>query len=245
MSQPYDPFGQQQGRGPQSPPGWQPQQPYQGQPWQGQQPYPGQPPAPGPRRPRRRGKIIGVTAGVAGVIIVAGIAAAAADGTGHTIATGTASSPSATRSASAKATARPAGIGSVITLSGNTSGEQVAVTVVRVLSHAQPAGEFDTPKSGDRLYAVQFRLSDTGSAAYSDAPDNGAVVTDAKGQSYQSSIDNAAECTSFPGTENIAPGQSGLGCVVFEVPRRAVITQVQFTLDSGMGPDTGQWSVRR
>jgi hypothetical protein len=34
-----------------------------------------------------------------------------------------------------------------------------------------------------------------------------------------------------------------LGCIVFEVPTRAVITGVQFTLDSGFGPDTGQWKV--
>jgi hypothetical protein len=50
-------------------------------------------------------------------------------------------------------------------------------------------------------------------------------------------------CQSFPGTENIAAGSTGLGCVVFEVPTTARITKVQFTLDSGMGPQTGQWNV--
>jgi hypothetical protein len=161
------------------------------------------------------------------------------------VTTGTsAATASATSSPSKAAAAQTAKVGSVITLAGNDSGEQMAVTVVKVWRDAQPASDFDTPQSGDRLYAVQFRLRDTGSAAYSDAPSNGAVVTDAKGQSYQSSLDNAAECQSFPGTENIAAGASGLGCIVFEVPVKAVITEVQFTLDSGMGPQTGQWDVR-
>jgi hypothetical protein len=31
---------------------------------------------------------------------------------------------------------------------------------------------------------------------------------------------------------------------VFEVPEKAKITAAQFTLDSGMGPQTGQWDVR-
>jgi hypothetical protein len=120
----------------------------------------------------------------------------------------------------------------------------MAVTVTRVISHARPASEFDAPQSGKRLYAVQFRLDDTGSAAYSDSPSNGAAVVDSAGQSYQSSIGDAAGCASFPGTENIAAGDKGLGCVVFEVPAGAKITKVQFTLDSGFGPQTGQWAVR-
>ena len=52
-----------------------------------------------------------------------------------------------------------------------------------------------------------------------------------------------ASGSSAAGSENIAPGASGLGCVVFEVPQSAKITEVQFTLDSGMGPQTGQWNV--
>ena len=141
-------------------------------------------------------------------------------------------------------TPQTAKIGSVITLSGNDSGEQMAVTVTKVISSASPGDEITAAPAGDRLYAVQFRLHDTGSAAYSDSPSNGAEVVDSAGQSYQASItDTAAGCTTFPASENIAPGSSGLGCIVFEVPNAAKVTAVQFTLDSGMGPQTGQWSV--
>jgi hypothetical protein len=119
----------------------------------------------------------------------------------------------------------------------------MTVTVTRVISSARENDGLSLTPAGDRLYAVQFRLADTGSAAYSDAPSNGAAVVDSAGQSYQSALEDVAGCQSFPATENIAAGASGLGCIVFEVPKAAKITQVQFTLDSGMGPQTGQWNV--
>jgi hypothetical protein len=170
------------------------------------------------------------------IIVAAGIA-----GNGsHTVTTGQAG---ATPTSSASKAARLAKIGSVIVLTGNSAGEKMAVTVVQVFRHPQPASDLDSPQQGHRLYAVQFRLHDIGSSAYSDSPSNGAAVVDAAGQSYQSSLDDVAECQSFPGTENIAAGSSGLGCVVFEVPTTARITEVQFTLDSGMGPQTGQWDI--
>jgi hypothetical protein len=182
--------------------------------------------------------IIGVIGGIAGT----------AD---HTVTSGTAgpveqasSSPSATASAPSPASNSPARVGSTLTLNANEPGEQMAVTVTKIVSHAQPADEFSSPDPGKRFYAVQFRLADTGTTAYSDSPSNGAAVVDSAGQSYQSSIYNVAGCESFPGTENIAAGDKGLGCVVFQVPDGAKITKVQFTLDSGFGPATGQWAVR-
>jgi hypothetical protein len=159
---------------------------------------------------------------------------------GHTVQTAGSTTGAPAQHGSAQKTA---GIGAAITLAGNSSGEQMSVTVTKVISNASPSDSFETAPSGDRLYAVQFRLSDTGSAAYSDSPSNGAAVVDSAGQSYQSGLETVTGCQSFGGTENIASGSSGLGCIVFEVPKAAKITQVQFTLDSGMGPDTGQWNA--
>jgi hypothetical protein len=229
-----------------------------GQPYQGQQPYGQQPPpyqqppyagpahGQGPQQPRRKRHIVrNIFAGFGALIVVIiVISVVTSKGDGHGLATaGTTPSVSAKATAAAAHKRAPAGIGDAIVLTGNSSGEQMTVTVTKVWAHAEPASQFDAASTGDRLYAVQYRLADTGSAAYSDSPSNGAVVIDAAGQSYQSSFDNAAECTSFPGTENVGPGASGLGCIVFEVPVKAKITEVQFTLDSGMGPQTGQWNV--
>jgi hypothetical protein len=213
-----------------------PRQPYQ-------QPY--QPPyqpryAPRPSRqrsPHIARNIIGGIGALIGVIIVISVAANSGD---HTIQTAGSTGGTAAHSAS---TAKTAGIGAAITLTGDSSGEQMSVTVTKVISDASGSDEFNEAPAGDRLYAVQFRLTDTGTAAYSDSPSNGATVVDSSGQPYQSGFETVTGCQSYGGTENIASGASGLGCIVFEVPKSAKITQVQFTLDSGMGPDTGQWGV--
>ncbi len=190
--------------------------------------------------PRSRHTARNVIAGIGGLIVLTiGISVAA--NSGHSVQTVGNRAGTSDQGASEQKTAA---IGTAITLSGNGDGEQMSVTVTKVISSAQSGDEFASAPAGDRLYAVQFRLRDTGSAAYSDAPSNGATVVDSKGQSYQAGIaDTAAGCTSFPASENIAPGSSGLGCIVFEVPEKAKITQTQFTLDSGMGPQTGQWNV--
>jgi hypothetical protein len=213
----------------------------QGQPW----PQPGYQPPQGPpgwqQPPRRkRHTVRNFLAPLGGfIVVVIVIIIVVANSGGHTVQTAGSTTTGIGKSVPAKA----AGIGSAITLSGNDSGEQMSVTVTKVITDAQPGDEISGAPSGDRLYAVQFRLRDTGSAAYSDAPSNGAAVVDSSGQSYQSALDNAAGCQSFPGSENIASGASGLGCIVFEVPEAAKITEVQFTLDSGMGPQTGRWNV--
>jgi hypothetical protein len=266
MSQPppWNPYrqqdpGQYQGQPPyQGQPAYQGQPypgqpPYQGQPYQGQPygPPPGQQPYPGlgngygygPQPPRRRKRhrvlraILGAAIVVIGIIVAASIASAVKGK--HTATTG-----QATPTSSASKAASLTKIGSIIVLTGNSAGEKMAVTVVKVFRHPKPASHLDTPQQGDRLYAVQFRLHDIGSTAYSDSPSNGAIVVDAAGQSHKSSLHNVAGCRSFPGTENIAVGSSGLGCVVFEVPTTAWITEVQFTLHSGMRTQTGQWNLR-
>ena len=253
-AQQYDPAAHAQriGTGPrqqgQQEAPWQqypPQQPYGYQ--QPQNPPPGPPQQMPPRQRRHLGrKLFGGVVGVIGVIIVISVVANAG---GHSVnttgtpATGT-GTPTGGDSAPAAAP-KTAGIGSAITLAGNQGSEQMSVTLVKVIGSATPdPSGFDDAPAGDLYYAAQFRLADTGSGAYSDSPSNGAEVVDSAGQSYDASLtDTVTGCESFPGTENIAPGSSGLGCVVFEVPKSAKIVSVQFTLDSGFGPQTGQWRV--
>lgn len=258
QAQPYDPAAHAQriGSGQQQEP-WQ-QYPQQQPPYGYQQP---QYPPPGPpwqQPPTRRKRHLGrkIAGGIAGLILVIIVISVAANNGGHTVnttgttpttgtgATGTAT-PTGANPAAAKAP-KKAGIGSAITLAGNDGGEQVSATLVKVIGSALPdSSGFDDAPSGDRYYAAQFRIADTGSAAYSDSPVNGAQVVDSAGQSYDASLfDTVNGCVSFPAKENIAPGSSGMGCIVFEVPKSAKIVSVQFTLDSGFGPQTGQWDVK-
>lgn len=230
----YVPPGQLPPRPQYPPPGYLPPQPRNPPAWY-LPPEPQYPP-PAPFRSDRShtGRTVLAAVGAL-VVVIVGITVA---NSGQRLKT--AGSTAAAAGGGATTTAR---VGSAITLAGNSGGEQTAVTVTKVIATAQPADQFNAAATGNRLYAVQFRLRDTGRTAYSDAPTNGATVVDSTGQSYDSSLDDAAGCPSFATPENITAGASGLGCVVFEVPKSATITQVQFTLDSGMGPDTGQWTV--
>ena len=234
QQQPGQYYGQQHG-------------PSQGQPYGPYPPQPGYPPPgylppPGHRGGRGRTALI-VIGSVLGSFVVIGVIAGIAVSGSHTVTTGQAATAPAPSTTAPPYNPAIAGVGSTIILAGNDQGEQVAVTVTRIVSHGQPADQFSTPDPGKRFYAVQFLLADIGSAAYSDFPAIGAVVVDSAGQSYQSAIWGVAGCQSFPVKENIAAGQSGLGCIAFEVPVGATITKVQFTLDSGSGPQTGQWEV--
>jgi hypothetical protein len=181
------------------------------------------------------------------VVVITGIGIAAATaGTRNSGDSGGAAAgslPSFSSAAGLPATVTKARIGSAVTLAGMYSGEQVSVTVTRVIATASPGDHASAPPAGDRLYAVQFRLDDTGTLAYSDIPGNEATVVDSAGQSYQSSPSTAAGCLGFPVTEVIGSGDAGLGCVAFAVPATAKIVAVQFTLDSGVGPQTGKWTV--
>ncbi|HTW19952.1 MAG TPA: hypothetical protein VME70_07055, partial [Mycobacteriales bacterium] len=44
---------------------------------------------------------------------------------------------------------------------------------------------------------------------------------------------------------NVQVGFSSVGCVVCEVPNDVKITKVRVILDSGYGPQTGDWTIGR
>jgi hypothetical protein len=251
MNQPpsWDPYGhedprQYQGRMTQHPGESAYQSPQYGPP-QGQQPYPGpgysQRSAQHRKRHWVRYAITGATVAVVGTIVAVTIASA--ENGSHTATTGQAAVGPTSSPPIAASPADLAKIGSVLVLKGHETGEKVTVTLVKVFRHPRPASPSDAPRPGYRLYAVQFRLDDTGSVAYSSSPSDGAVVVDSGGHSYQPLLFDVTGCRSFPGTENIAVGRSRTGCVVFEVPAVATITQVWLTLASGKGAQTGLWEI--
>lgn len=190
--------------------------------------------------------------GVVLVIVVIIIAAVASSGgkknvatTGTTVTSGVQTTAAAVKtSTSAKAPKTvPAHVGTTINLkSGGGEPEQLAVTLVAVLNNAPPTDTFSTPDAGNMFYAVQYRLVNTGSSAYSDSPSNGAVVVDAKGQQFQSDFNDTKAGPSFPGAVTIIPGGNALGWITFQVPVGTVVTAAQFGLQSGFG-SAGQWSI--
>lgn len=156
---------------------------------------------------------------------------------------GAGGSAAGTAKAAPKGAAKGAAkVGDTIGLTGMEGGK-ADLTVVKVVDNPKGADDYSTPDAGKRFFAVQFRIKDTGTKAYSDSPSNGAKVVDSQGQSYDSDINDTKAGPGFPATVNIAPGSSGLGYITFQVPVGAKITQIQFTLDSGMADQTGQWNI--
>lgn len=135
-----------------------------------------------------------------------------------------------------------AGIGDTITLAGMDEALQVDVTVKKVEDPATPSSSFLKPKKGNRYVAVQVELTIVGDAAYSDSPTNGAVLIDADGQQFDADIFSPVE-PNFGGSSKIAPGDSRVGYITFEFPKNAKPAMFQFTLDSGFGPQTGEWEL--
>lgn len=93
--------------------------------------------------------------------------------------------------------------------------------------------------------AGQFEIKNTGSSAYSDSPNNCVQAADASGQrlsaTFVSGISNGPIMTS---DMKLTPGDKALGWIVFEVPAGTKVATVQFTPNSGMADQTGQWAIK-
>ncbi len=137
-----------------------------------------------------------------------------------------------------------ASFGSAIKLAGISSGEQVTITPVRVINSATASDSLFGPAAGERYYTVQFHFDNTGRVPYSPAPALEATVIDAAGKSYiGDTFVTVRGCPLLPDSASIAPGASVTGCVLFDVPSAATIRDITYTLDTGLGPQTGRWTV--
>ncbi|WP_326646569.1 DUF4352 domain-containing protein [Streptosporangium sp. NBC_01755] len=134
-----------------------------------------------------------------------------------------------------------AAVGGTITLKGIESELQVAVTLEKVVENATPKNDFLKPKEGNRLYAVELILNNTGSAAYSDSPSNGAHLIDAEGQQYRSTFGDVQEGVAFSGSVTMSADDSRKGIIVFEIPKSTKISKFQFALNSGFADHKGEW----
>src|SRR5690606_7439667 len=135
-------------------------------------------------------------------------------------------------------------VGDTLALEGMDEGSELDVTVVKVADPAKSADEFMEPAAGKRFVGVQFKLVNTGKAAYSDSPSNGAQVADSEGQQFDATFGDITAGPSMASSLKLKPGAKGLGWIVFEVPEAAKIDTVQFTMNSGFADKTGEWKLR-
>lgn len=178
---------------------------------------------------------------IAAATSILAISLAACQPTGQTVS----SKPDSTSHAPSKPTPkRAATIGDTITLKGQ-NGEKIAVTLTEWADPAKSGDSFIGPDHGKRWVAAQFALKNVGKVAYNDSPSNGVEAADAAGEHFDATL--ATSITEGPLMSSdlkLGAGDKGLGWIVIEVPKAAKVTKVQFTLDSGFGDQTGEWTVK-
>lgn len=156
---------------------------------------------------------------------------------------GATSAAAAGAASHAAAGSQKAKLGDSITLAGETGGEKLTVTLVKIVtSGVNSTDGFSSPDSGNRYVAVQFRLTNSGAGSYSDDPYLDVQILDAAGQSFQPDfmMTGSTAGQGFASTVDIAPGDSQLGFVIVQMPTKDSPADVQFSLDSGLGA-TAQW----
>ncbi|MDH6112482.1 hypothetical protein P3T36_001365 [Kitasatospora sp. MAP12-15] len=185
---------------------------------------------------------------LAGAVLIALATTACGPTTGASVST----QPKKSAAAGAPSSAKPAGaakaptvakVGDTIALKGTDKGASADITVVKVVDNAQSSDDYNKPADGKRWIAVQLRIKNTGTAAYNDDPENGTTLLDDQSQSYNPTVADITAGQSFPTPLAIAPGDSALGFITFEVPVATKLVKAQFALDSGFADQSGQWQL--
>ncbi|WP_051450865.1 DUF4352 domain-containing protein [Actinospica robiniae] len=205
-----------------------------------QQPYFAQPPSQPPKKKRTGWWIGGFGClGVVVAFIVVAVAVGSGAGTSLTV------SPDDNTPVgghSAATAAKPAGLGDTIDVT-DSNGGKLAVTLIKVVPGAKGADEFNAPDAGKQFVAVQLRIKNVGTSAWSDSPDNCVQLRDGSGQQFNADLDNVSVGQSFAGSASLTPGSSVLGVEVFQLPSGDKLGLFQFQTDSGMGPGIAQWTL--
>lgn len=155
---------------------------------------------------------------------------------------GTGAAPSKKPAAKGSADKAPLKLGQEVTLKGLND----ARMKVRVLKIEDPMKSPPTerPKPGRHFVGVRIRLTNLGKETYKDSPLNGARLVTTVKKASNPTILLSGKCPSKFGTGmSIAAGKARTGCLPFQVKRGAKVTAFQFRLDSGYGPEMGEWSA--
>jgi hypothetical protein len=162
-------------------------------------------------------------------------------GGGEQAASGGSGTPTASPAASKKEGPTKVALGEEATLTGLKGDMKVRVTKV---IDPLPNPETERPKAGRRFVGVQVTLTNVGKAAYRDAPLNGSMLVTDLPKAANPTILLGGKCTSKLGTKLRMPaGTEKSLCLPFQVKKKAKISAFRFRLNSGFGPETGEWTV--
>jgi hypothetical protein len=162
-----------------------------------------------------------------------------------TVNTNAANTTAATH-APASTGSKKAGLGDAISLTGEKTGDSIAVTLVKVVDPDRTGDQYSTPAAGTRYVSIQLRLKNTGAGSYSDDPQIDVTVKDAKGQTYQPDFaaDQMGAGPQLSSSVDLAAGDVALGTLTFDVPAGEKVVQVVYALNAGMYGNAAEWTVR-
>ena len=155
--------------------------------------------------------------------------------------------PSTTAAAQAATTPTPskpskqAKVGDTVTIAARDT--HLAVTLVKIVDPAKGADDFSVPAKGKHFIAVQIRVTNTGTAVYSDNPVVDVKAKNAAGESMSMAFATTTAGADMPSSVDLVPGDTALGFVDFEVPDGQKIAQVQYALFSFGGDNVAQWTI--
>lgn len=139
-------------------------------------------------------------------------------------------------------TAPTAGVGDAISLM-SLDEIPVAVTIDAIADPAEGSNSFSQPVEGFRFVAIQLTLVNEGSSNYQDSVGNLAAAITQDGFSYSTTFAESKAGPGFEGSVLLTPGDIRTGWIVFEVPLEQKLAKVSIALDSGFGPEVGEWSL--
>jgi hypothetical protein len=135
---------------------------------------------------------------------------------------------------------RAQGFGTSITL--RSDDEFLRIQLLEVRDPAHLVGSFGAPRPGNKLVAVELKLTNLGPVFYVDSPGNGTKLISASGRAYPAVLPGLEP--NLDGLAGMTQGRSQTGRLTFEVPIHMRPWKLRYTLDSGYSDQTGFFFIR-
>ncbi|MGO8683327.1 MAG: hypothetical protein ACLQUT_01905 [Thermoleophilia bacterium] len=192
-----------------------------------------------------RALVIVAVAGAAALHVVA--CGSAAQGAAQP--TSDKSSPAQSSSSPTTNDAPPSGVASASahTLTIATNETTLQVTMLPLQAKRLPAESADGGQAQPALYGVFVVVKNVGNGVYSDSIPACCVLIDNNNVSHEAKFPvigaNGQRLSGLLDSVVINPGEASSGWVYFALTKQQSVRMLQFTADSGAGPQSGQWSV--
>lgn len=183
---------------------------------------------------------------ITSIVVLSACGSTTAAKTASTVTTASATKSSAAKTAakttSTSTTSAPTlGATEIVT---DSNGNKFTVQATSVTDPANPSDEFNQPKSGHRLVAVNLVLVNKSAAVIQDDALTDTSVVGSDNQTYQPSFDTVSGCTDFnSGQFTLTPNSTSSGCVTFDIPTTVKVARILFEPLSLTSNTVATWSI--